>query len=57
MGVDGVFVAGGSVAVFGIILIVFGLFIPDLMPILWPVAVVLIVCGIAMKVISVKHAT
>ncbi len=55
MGVDGVFVAGASVTVFGIILIVLGLALPDFMPVLWPVAVVFIVCGVALKVISVKN--
>ncbi|MEM2855543.1 MAG: hypothetical protein QW416_00360 [Candidatus Nitrosocaldaceae archaeon] len=57
MEVDGVFVAGGSIVVFGIILLALGFLAPDLMPVLWPVAAVLIACGIAMKVISVKHAT
>lgn len=57
MEVDGVFVAGGSIVVFGIILLALGFLVPDLMPVLWPVAAVLIACGIAMKVISVKHAT
>lgn len=56
MGVDGVFVAGGSVAFFGIILLILGVALPDLMPVLLPVAAVLIACGIALKVISVTHA-
>ncbi len=56
MGVDGVFVAGGSVAFFGIVLIIIGLALPDFMPVLWPVAAVLIACGIALKVVSVTHA-
>ncbi|GIU71467.1 MAG: hypothetical protein KatS3mg003_2351 [Candidatus Nitrosocaldaceae archaeon] len=56
MGVDGVFVAGACTVAFGIILIVMGLMLPDFMPVLWPVAVTFIACGIALKVISVTHA-
>ena len=53
--VDGVFVAGASTLVFGILLIVMGFAFPDFMPMLWPVAIVFIACGIALKVISVKN--
>ncbi len=40
---------------FGILLIVLGAFIPDFMYLLLPVAVVFIICGAALDVISVKN--
>ncbi len=56
MKIDGVFVGGACVLVFGIILLVMGLVFPQFMPVLLPVAIVFIACGIAFKVISITNA-
>jgi len=52
---DGQFVAGMSLIVFGALLILWGVMLPNFMNVLLPVALVFIFGGIALKVISVKN--
>ena len=52
---DGQFVAGISMVVFGALLIMMGAILTDFMPVLFPVALVFIFAGVALKVISVKN--
>ncbi len=56
MNIDGVFVGGACVLIFGIILLIMGMALPNFMPILLPVALVFIACGIAFKIISITKA-
>ncbi|MEM3117199.1 MAG: hypothetical protein QW769_05545 [Nitrososphaerales archaeon] len=55
MHLDGQFVAGIAMIVFGALLITMGTMLTDFMPVLLPVALVFIFAGIALKVISVKN--
>lgn len=52
---DGQFAAGIAMVVFGALLIMMGVMLPDFMHILFPVSMVFISAGIALKVISVKN--
>jgi len=52
---EGQFAAGIALAAFGALLIMMGFMLPDFMHLLFPVALVLIFGGIALKVISVKN--
>ncbi len=52
---DGQFVAGMSLIVFGALLILWGVMLPAFMHVLLPVALVFIVGGVALKVISIKN--
>ena len=52
---DGQFAAGIAFVVFGALLIMMGVMLPDFMPVLFPVALLFIFGGIALKVISIKH--
>ncbi len=54
MQLDGQFVSGISMTVFGLLLIILGVS-ADMFNILFPVALVFIFAGIALKVISVKN--
>ena len=52
---DGQFVAGMSLIVFGALLILWGVALPAFMHVLLPVALVFIFGGVALKVISLKN--
>ncbi|MFQ5970254.1 MAG: hypothetical protein ACE5J2_07170 [Nitrososphaerales archaeon] len=52
---DGQFVAGIAMAVFGVLLIMLGLMFPEFMGMLLPVALLFIFAGTALKIISIKH--
>ena len=54
MQLDGQFVSGIAMTVFGLLLIILGVS-AKMFNILFPVALVFIFAGIALKVISVKH--
>ncbi|MFQ5941534.1 MAG: hypothetical protein ACE5KA_07555 [Nitrososphaerales archaeon] len=54
MELDGQFVSGIAMTVFGFLLILMGVFV-DMLSIMFPVALVFIFAGIALKIISVKN--
>jgi hypothetical protein len=54
MRLDGQFVSGIAMTFFGLMLVLFGVLI-DMVNIFFPVALVFIFAGIALKIISVKN--
>jgi len=52
---DGQFVAGITMLVFGALLMLMGFMVPDFTHVLFPVSLVFIFAGVALKVISVKN--
>ncbi len=52
---DAQFIAGICMVIFGVLLIVTGVALPDFMYLLLPVALVFIFGGVALKIISVKN--